>query len=328
VATALRLTEVEIPDASALGVRVVVSPALTLAMALMDALGGQPETPWRRLLRERARGLDSSPLMIFARPAFVLPNALLPLPACTPRAFEDELEALRASSTDLLLRDLPCCRWPGCEQLPAELAPFGADPAGALARYCDALAEHWDRMLRPSWPLMRRLLERELLMIGHTMLASGVAGVLESLHPQVSYGEGRLRYHTGAFTHASYVAQDAVMLAPIACEADLILVNEDHPDATVIGYPARGSAELWGAAQREPAAELSSLLGATRARIALAVAVPSTTSELAERLELAPSTVSRHLFGLLENGLADRTRRGPVVIYRLTARGTALLDLF
>ena len=118
------------------------------------------------------------------------------------------------------------------------------------------------------------------------------------------------------------------MLAPIACEADLILVDEDHPDATVIGYPARGSAELWGGAPREPAVELSSLLGATRARIALALAVPTTTSELADRLELAPSTVSRHLFGLLENGLADRARRGPVVIYRLTARGTALLDLF
>jgi DNA-binding transcriptional ArsR family regulator len=96
----------------------------------------------------------------------------------------------------------------------------------------------------------------------------------------------------------------------------------------VIAYSARGSAELWDEAALRPAAELATLLGPTRARIALALALPATTSELAERLRLAPSTVSRHLSALAETGLTDRTRRGPLVYYRLSARGTALLDLF
>ena len=39
----------EIPDASLLGVRVVVSPLLTLAVTLMDTFGDRPATPWRRL---------------------------------------------------------------------------------------------------------------------------------------------------------------------------------------------------------------------------------------------------------------------------------------
>ena len=43
------------------------------------------------------------------------------------------------------------------------------DPDVALQRYGDALAAHWDRMLRPSWPRMRRLLEREVLLLGHKM---------------------------------------------------------------------------------------------------------------------------------------------------------------
>jgi DNA-binding transcriptional ArsR family regulator len=79
---------------------------------------------------------------------------------------------------------------------------------------------------------------------------------------------------------------------------------------------------------REPEPELASLLGPTRARVALALELPSTTSGLADALRLAPSTVSRHLSALTATGLVDRNRRGPLVVYRLTPRGSALLDLF
>ena len=319
-------TEVELTDASALGVHVVVSPLLTLAMGLMDALGDRPATPWRRLLRQRTRGLDSRPLAMFSRPAVWLPNGLLPLPTAPTATFEEELAALRAQPLEVLQRDIAIDR--PHDRIPPELEPFMSDAGGALERYGDALAAHWDRMLRPSWPRMRRLLEREVLLLGHKMAVDGVTGMLESLHPGVTYADRRLRFRTGHAAHATYVAEHALTLAPIACEPELILANEDHPDATVIAYAARGTAELWGEAQRAPANELAALLGATRARIALALAAPATTSALADRLALAPSSVSRHLTALLESGLVDRTRRGPVVYYRLTARGTALLDLF
>jgi DNA-binding transcriptional ArsR family regulator len=319
--------ELEIPDASMLGARVVVSPLLTLAMALMDAFGDRPPTPWRLLLRERARGLDSSPLTMFARPSFQLPNGLLPLPGVSPRTFEEELDALRAGSLEGLLSDLEYC-W-GSRELPEEMLPFAADPATALARYCNALEAHWERMVRPSWPRMQRLLEREVLLLGQRMALAGVDGALAGLHPGFDYRDHRLRYHAGEFGSPNYVAQPTLTLAPIACEPDLVLVNEDHPGAaTVIAYAARGSAELWEEARRAPQGELAALLGPTRASVALALAVPSTTSELSDRLGLAPSTVSRHLTGLVDAGLADRCRRGPCVDYRLTARGSALLDLY
>jgi hypothetical protein len=67
-------TSVHLSDESALGTRVVVSPLLTLAMSLLDALGDRPATPWSTLLRERAKGLDHGPLAMFAQPAFMLPN--------------------------------------------------------------------------------------------------------------------------------------------------------------------------------------------------------------------------------------------------------------
>jgi DNA-binding transcriptional ArsR family regulator len=106
------------------------------------------------------------------------------------------------------------------------------------------------------------------------------------------------------------------------------MINEDHPDTTVIAFAVRGAADLWDERMRDPDADLATLLGMTRARIALALDLPATTSGLAADLRLAPSTVSRHLTALAATGLVDCTRRGPLVYYRLTERGCALLDLF
>ena len=321
-----RQTEVQLTDASELGVRVVVSPLLTLAMGLMDALGDRPATPWRRLLKQRIRGIDSAPLAMFAPNSQNLPNALLPLPSSSATTFEAELAALRTQPLEVLLSEIAVIHPHGDA---GELLPFTTDPAGALTRYCDALAEHWDRMLRPSWPRMRRLLEREVLLLGHKMAVEGVAGMLASLHPGLTYANRRLCYCIGdAVATVSYVANPALTLAPVACEPEMILVNPDHPEATVIAYAARGSAELWEEARCVPTDELAVLLGATRASIALALATPATTTTLAEWLNLAPSSVSRHLSSLLATGLVDRTRRGPAVYYRLTERGTTMLDLF
>ena len=160
----------------------MVSPLLTLATALMDTFGDRPSTPWRLLLRERARGLDSAPLAMFARPSFALPNGLLPLPSASPRTFEEELDAARAGSLEVpqaRSRHVPALVGSGGPA--AELAQFTTDPAAALARYCDALAAHWERMLRPSWPRMRRLLDREVLLLGHRTAIDGVGGVLADL---------------------------------------------------------------------------------------------------------------------------------------------------
>lgn len=191
-----RQTEVQFTDASELCVRVVVSPLLTLAMGLMDALGDRPQTPWRRLLRQRIRGVDSGPLAMFAPTAQMLPNTLLPLPSASAATFQEELAALRAQPVEVLLQEI-ASTWP--HDVPSEMVPFVTDPAGALAAYADALALHWDHMLLPSWPRMRRLLEREVLLLGHKMAVDGVSGMLGSLHPGVRYADRRLRFKTGYF---------------------------------------------------------------------------------------------------------------------------------
>jgi DNA-binding transcriptional ArsR family regulator len=71
---------------------------------------------------------------------------------------------------------------------------------------------------------------------------------------------------------------------------------------------------------------LAELLGATRARVLRAVARrPSTTTELAATLSIAPSTVSYHLSVLTSTGVLDCVRNASAVIYHLTERGHRLL---
>jgi DNA-binding transcriptional ArsR family regulator len=53
--------------------------------------------------------------------------------------------------------------------------------------------------------------------------------------------------------------------------------------------------------------------------------VPSTTSGLADRIGLAPATVSEHLTVLREAGLVTAARRGREVRYRQTPLAAALL---
>lgn len=78
---------------------------------------------------------------------------------------------------------------------------------------------------------------------------------------------------------------------------------------TVI-YPARGVGGLW----REPAAKtadaLVRLLGANRAAILSGLEEPATTTALAARHRLAPSSVSAHLAVLRDAGLLGSRRQG------------------
>lgn len=72
----------------------------------------------------------------------------------------------------------------------------------------------------------------------------------------------------------------------------------------------------------------TSLLGASCARVLVAVKTQSTTLELARRFGLAAGGVSVQLSKLKKAGMVDTRRAGREVYYRLSSRGRALLALF
>lgn len=89
-------------------------------------------------------------------------------------------------------------------------------------------------------------------------------------------------------------------------------------------YPARGIGGLWTeSAGRTPDA-LARLLGRGRADVLCALGEPAGTSALANRLSLAPSSVSAHLSALRAAGLLTSRRYGHQVLYERTPLGIAL----
>jgi DNA-binding transcriptional ArsR family regulator len=86
-------------------------------------------------------------------------------------------------------------------------------------------------------------------------------------------------------------------------------------------YPARGISALW---EMPAAGALGPLIGASRARILLALDEPASTSHLAHTLSIATGAVGDHLTVLRNSGLVTRARAGRAVLYYRTPLGDAL----
>ncbi|MBF6239939.1 winged helix-turn-helix transcriptional regulator [Nocardia otitidiscaviarum] len=90
---------------------------------------------------------------------------------------------------------------------------------------------------------------------------------------------------------------------------------------------ARPAARPGGTMRKLLSRDLSALLGATRAAVLEAVADGGSTTELALRLGISPSSASEHAAVLRGAGLITSTRTRNQVRHRLTPLGAALLGL-
>ena len=96
-------------------------------------------------------------------------------------------------------------------------------------------------------------------------------------------------------------------------------------DQPALIYPPRGLAGLWPDRHLEQTNPLSALIGRTRATLLATLALPKTTTQLAEQLQLSPAAVSQHLKILKDTALVTARRRGRMVLYQRTPAAAALL---
>jgi DNA-binding transcriptional ArsR family regulator len=98
----------------------------------------------------------------------------------------------------------------------------------------------------------------------------------------------------------------------------------EQPPRYALVYPARGPA----APARSPSTDtLAATLGPGRARVVRELTRPATSSQLAAALTLSLGTISAHLAVLRDADIATGARVGRHVVYRLTDRGTELVQL-
>jgi DNA-binding transcriptional ArsR family regulator len=290
--------------------------------------------PWAARARRVLPGTDLSPLVAAMCLERHMPDFLSPPPDASIAGFDEELERLRATPTEVVFEEVETLMWVEKELfgLPPEkerlLGTYLKDPEGSLARLVDSLRRYHDLAVAPYWPRIREHLEGDTIKRGQALALGGVEALLSGLHPKASYSGGVLELDK---TYEAVVepAGRGITLVPCAFAWPKGLVLMDPHLQPTLAYVPRGVANLWSSSSPAPnGTALEAALGAGRASVLKELLVPSTTTELARRLRLSPAAVSAHLSRLKAAELVEPHRNGKKVYYRLSGAGESLLEIF
>jgi DNA-binding transcriptional ArsR family regulator len=274
----------------------------------------------RELLQEKELGFL---FRVIRGPA--APDFLSPRPKGSLGAIEDELAKIRETEDSLARDDIrsALAGQPGGERLERELGRRGV--ASTLA---DQLELLWQQLVRPAWPQMHAVLERDIARRAFRAADTGLQGAFHDLQrtvtltPSALVVSGSQPQVVVPSTGRGILCIPSVFVRPHA-------ESRWHPQREpLLFYPARGAGLLWHAHASRPgrAAATANLLGATRAEVLRAVAGPATTTTLARQLGRSAGSISEHLTVLHESGLVSRSRSGRRVLYRQTPLGRSLAD--
>lgn len=282
---------------------------------------------WLRRLRRTLAGLDLSPLWLFVpRVGGYTPDFLGAPPDEPYPSIGDELARMRATDPALarveMVRSL--AGTPGLAESSQGRAALD-DPARAVRRLADLTELAWHALIAPDWPRHRAVLAADIAHRSREAADGGLDALLAGLHPGIGWAGHRLTLDMYR-DHADAQLPDGrgILLMPSVFVWPDVVSGFARPWQPTVIYPARGMGRLHTSPVPRPAEALARLLGHRRAALLADLTVPASTSELAARHGLAPSTVSSHLTALRSAGLLDTRRQGYYVLYERTALGDGL----
>jgi hypothetical protein len=254
------------------------------------------------------------------------PDFLSPPPTAPSTTLEDEVERVARTPLGRLAGELARCRADQTSAVAhAVLDSLLGDPAQARERIVAALLTCWEALLAVHWPRVQSLLDADIAHHARQLADHGLIAVLTELHPDIRWQADAVQvgWQRRAVEQARELGGAGIVLMPSAFTWPEPIAILDAPWQPTIVYPARGVGVLW---QQLPGASpaLGAVVGPTRARLLADLAEPASTTWLAERYEMAASTISRHLILLQAAGLVRASRDGHQVLYQRTALGTAL----
>ncbi len=282
--------------------------------------------PWRRSVLGSLQALDTRLLLALVGESLALPDFLTPRPSEFSPTFEEQLSGVRATSLDLVRRDLLATH--SGSQLPDILYEVTSREDGPVLRLletiCELLQRYWEIALMPVWSRMRLVLEADMTYRARRLATAGARGLFADLHPNVHWRNGILHIDQMIGQHRVAAAGRGFLLVPslFAYKAIPPMSPEEPP---WLAYPSRGIATLWAQVSPPDASALGSLLGTPRARLLRLLDDAMPTVEIARRLKVTPSAVSQHLQVLHKTSLVSRARDGRHVLYRRTRLGDELV---
>lgn len=319
--------EFELSPGDIQAVRFGVSPGHELAHAVRVLL--RPERHplqwgWLREVRGRLPRAGFELLSTVIGDDGYLPDFLTATPRwdMTPEA---ELDALRSTPLDPMRVDFGkmVLRSSGSRQ--RALREMQARPARARAMIADAWHDVWDAAIAPVWPQLDRLLRSDIAVRARIIATSGISGMADDLHPNVSWGAGAVRVRLRKHSEQVDCRGSGLVLVPSVMSSWGCMVLTEPPAQPTLFYPARGVTAGWARSQAETADALAVLLGPARADILLGAGVVRTTSQVARDAGIAVSTASHHLAILRAAGLVASERDGARMLHLRSPLGEAMV---
>ena len=316
------------PDA--LDVSVVLAPHQSVVSLLLQAASGQSWGPPAGLLPAVRDGLR--PRARFAARSFTarghqtIPDACMPISPLADTSVADQAARLRDMPADALTAELHAAN--GGHPYPPQWRAAADQPRRWLNSMADASLDIW-AMAQPRWRTAGSLLDREIRRIGIAAVRGGMAALLNSLHPGVSYRGGTFTFAPpcdpgNTLGPLGPVGPRRLALVPMIAGRDALWFSFDLPDVCYIGYPLRQPRPGAPAATDSP---LATILGPVRAATLQALRQPLTVSDLAAAVHCAPTTATYHLHQLAAAGLITREKSGLSVWVSRSARGDELIGL-
>ncbi|MFF1441409.1 DUF5937 family protein [Streptomyces sp. NPDC058295] len=283
-------------------------------------------TPWLRRIRTAAETLDLTGLWLLMPRRGHSPDWLCPPPVGPAADFEEELAAVRAADPEAARADTArsLADTPGALDSPRGRA-WLADPERMIRELTGVLEGIWHTLLAPDWPRLRALLEADVAFHSRRLAEVGLGGLLPEINRRCGWRAGTLTVESNG-EHERHLGGAGLVLMPSVFSWPDVVSGFDPPWQPTLVYPARGIGGLWTDTTAHSPEALVRLLGRGRAGVLGALDEPATTSALAHRLGLAPSSVSAHLTVLRDSGLLVSRRYGHQVLYERTPLGMALVS--
>ncbi|MER7922676.1 DUF5937 family protein [Streptomyces sp. NPDC096057] len=255
------------------------------------------------------------------------PDFLWPSPTGPLTTIEDDLAQVQSTDPGIVAAELAeQARRLDPRTVPDSLyRTLTGDPLTARDTLVAQQRLAWHVLVAPLWDRIRGLLDADITTRSRQLADGGLEGLFADLHQRATWRNDELHL-TGLRHGVVDLRGRGLVLVPTAFGWPNLGIGPTDSASTTppaLVYPMRGAARLWERPAQSSA--ISRLLGAGRASVLAETFLPGTTSGLAQRLGLAPATVSQHLSVLRDAGLVSASRRGREVLYRQTPLAAALL---
>ncbi len=294
-------------------IRLGISPLEEVlhAVRILSRPGRSPvHARWATANRHR---LDAPELVELITGDVYFPDFLSPPTATTVEA---QLAAVRATPLEQVALEI------GMSVAGRDVPEL--DPAVARDVLATQMRECWDTFIAPLWPRIRAILDADHDYRRRQFGSGGLAAVLTGIHAGVTVDGPRILVPT-RFSMTLRLDSRGLQLVPSVFATGLGMMTVPPWQPSLV-YPARGTATLWEDVPPPSADALAGVIGRTKALLLRSLGSPASTTVLAARFGVAPSTVSEHLTALSAAGLLHGHRAGRSVQYQRSPLGDELVS--